>query len=599
MNAPSPFLWIPWLILFHLVHASPAAGEYRTVDVESLRITVDTDWPSRIAPGYVPVRLDITNLGDARVIEIVIEGMRFDRTMRTGPAQIAIRQGVRLARLDRVRLSIPVPVSAEYENFQVRIDEGDRLVERFSYSNFQSTTPAVDAAALIVANPGTAFGKTAAALARTGSGRATSFVISGPATSRPATPRGTTPHDLVLEPARLPVTWLGYTSLRAVVIGAEEWAGLEDAQKGALLTWTASGGDLIVVDGAAEALAGAGHRTREIAADGPARGYFFGRIHRRTSDAMATAGLATALSEAAAVQDPDWALPASRWSRWNVITARGFRFPIPGVAHVPVRAYLGILFVFTLLVGPVNYWLLARKRRQVLFVATAPLISALFIVVLAGYVVAGEGLHVSARAESFTVLDQARRQAATRATISLYAAGMTPSGGLQFPRDVAVYAIGPDGGANRESHDMDLTDTQRFASGLIRARAPTNLEQIGFRPARERLTISPGPGGLSVVNGLGAAVKALVFRSGGTAYALTQSLPAGATALLTRGAPQGATFVPADLPRSSRFAHLVDNLPEGAYFAVLERSPFWQPGTTGIVEYGSFHCVLGWVDGQP
>ena len=51
--------------------AVPSAREYRTVEVESLRVTIDSDWVPRTTPGYLPIRFDITNLGEARVIEIV------------------------------------------------------------------------------------------------------------------------------------------------------------------------------------------------------------------------------------------------------------------------------------------------------------------------------------------------------------------------------------------------------------------------------------------------------------------------------------------------------------------------------------------------
>ena len=73
----------------------------------------------------------------------------------------------------------------------------------------------------------------------------------------------------------------------------------------------------------------------------------------------------------------------------------------------PARAYLSILVLFSLLIGPVNFWFLWRRRQQVLLVLTAPLISVLFIVLLAGYVVAGEGFGVHGRAVTFTMLDQA------------------------------------------------------------------------------------------------------------------------------------------------------------------------------------------------
>jgi len=90
----------------------------------------------------------------------------------------------------------------------------------------------------------------------------------------------------------------------------------------------------------------------------------------------------------------------------------------------------------------------------------------------------------------------------------------------------------------------------------------------------------------------------LIVRRVGKVYVLTNRLAEAATAILTATAVEGRTFVPADLPRSSRFIHLVDHLPEGAYLAVLERSPFWDAGTR-VVERDSFHVVIGWIDGQP
>jgi hypothetical protein len=57
--------------------------------------------------------------------------------------------------------------------------------------------------------------------------------------------------------------------------------------------------------------------------------------------------------------------------------------------------------------------------------------------------------------------------------------------------------------------------------------------------------------------------------------------------------------VPTDLPVSGRFAHLFTNQPEGSYLAILERSPFWEPGLSQVEERNSFHLVIGWPGGQP
>jgi hypothetical protein len=583
-----------------------AAGEYRTVEVESLKIEIDSEWATRTTPGYLPVRFDITNRGEARVIEIVAHGQRYFRAARTMQGGIDVRQAVRMARGDRVRLTIPVPIVADSENIRFEILEDGRVLERFNYIGFQSGSTPADASALIVADRATPFGMMAAAWLRPMGPPSSGSYVSGTVIAGPtgsfSTVRGgpATPLDFMLDPQRLPTNWLGYTSLRAVVIGPAEWEQLTDAQKDALLTWTACGGDLMFVDGDPSAILPGAQTPLAGGAEGPAvRAYFLGRIHRPTSASITTAGFASILSAAEKVQDANWALPVNRARDWGSIAARGFRLPIPGVEGVPARAYLSILIAFGILIGPVNYWFLWRRQQQVLLVLTAPLISVIFIVLLAGYVLAGEGLGVRGRAMTFTMLDQVRKQAATRGSMSLYAAGMTPSGGLRFPRDVAVFPLGPDGTGSRERQSLDLTDAQRFSAGAIQARSPTNLEEIGFRPARERLSFAREAGGMTVVNGLGVTVSALRYRDGDTVYTLAGPLPAGGKETLKTAAGAAGNMVLSDLPLSSRFVHLVENQPAGSYLAVLERSPFWEPGLSGIVERSSFHLVIGWPGGQP
>jgi hypothetical protein len=176
---------------------------------------------------------------------------------------------------------------------------------------------------------------------------------------------------------------------------------------------------------------------------------------------------------------------------------------------------------------------------------------------------------------------------------------MTPAGGLRFARDLAVFPIGPEGTGSRERQLLDLTEAQRFSGGVIQARSPTNLETIGFRSARERLSFSRDAGGLSVVNGLGETVSVLLYRDGGAIYSLDGALAPGARKILRSGAPPARAVVPTDLPLSARFFHLVEHQPDRSYLAVIERSPFWDPGVPSVDERGSFHLVIGWVEGQP
>jgi hypothetical protein len=580
-----------------------AAGEYKTIEVEGLKITMDTEWGTRTSPGYFPVRFDITNLSEARVIEIAGNGMRFLRSPGAfGQIGMNFQQTIRLARGDRVRLTIPVPVYADNETIWVEIREGDRSLERLHYTGFSSRSLPEHASALIVADAGSAFGKAAAGWPRPltpvgyGSRAMPGAVIMAAPGAGPAPSHQ--PLDFVLAPERLPDNWLGYTSLRAVLVGPSEWEHLTEAQKNALLTWTACGGDLFLVDGnASAAIPG----VRQAAAPGgSARAYFFGRLHEPTSASVAAAGLADVLTKTASLQDDNWALPANKAFDWGKIAGRGFLLTIPGVEGIPARAFFFILVVFSVLIGPVNYWLLWRSRRQVLLVLTTPLIAAVFILVLGGYVLAGEGVGVRGRAVSFTMLDQVRKHASTRASVSLYAAGMAPAGGLRFARNEAVFPLGATGEGTRDTLVMDLTETQRFAAGLINARSPTNLETISYRAARERLNFSHTTSGVTVMNGLDATIRMLIHRSGDAVHQLTTSLSPGQTATLVPRQPS-ADELPAGLPLglSKRFEHLLRNPPDGSFLAIVDRSPFWNPGVAAVDERGSFHVVFGWIEGQP
>ena len=577
-----------WLCVIALLSAAPAseaAADYRTVDVEGLRITFDTDWAPRAAPGYLPLRLDITNLGDPRIIEIVGYGTRFYRRPHGGgrPGTFDLRYPLRLARGDRIRLTIPVPIYTDHENFLLDLREDGRVLERLNIGVQSNHAPA-NTSALIVAGASTDLGRVATGLVRK------------VATGRGASAGGG-PLDFVLEPARLPTTWLGYTSVRAVFLGPAEWQQLKDDQRTALLTWAACGGDLVFVDGTLDALLPAGS-VRSTPDGTDARAYFFGRIHVPSLQTVASVGLGTVLATVEKKQDADWALPVNSASDWGNVNARGFRLPIPGVGGVPARMYLLILLVFSALIGPVNYWFLKRRGRQVLLVLTTPVISGVFILLLAGYVIAGEGIGVRARAVSFTMLDEARKQAVTRASVSLYAAGMSPSGGLAFARDVAVFPLVRDSRPG-EAHMLDLSERQRYAAGLLDARTPSNLELVGFRAARERLAFHRDGANVTVVNGFGTRLLALLYRDASNVYSLTQPLGTGETGTLTIGARHAADVIPGDVPLSVRLRYLVEHQPAGSYLAILERSPFWSAGVSNLDERGSLHVVLGWPGGQP
>ena len=596
--------WMMTLGLVVSMTAVPAARQFQTIDVtDSLRVTIDADWAGYAAPGYFPVRFEIANSGEARTIELVGHGARSYAVTR-GPGgagtpgsagSTLLSQSVRLAPNDRVRLTIPVPIYADTESMRFEVREGGNTLYRFAPSGLQSRITALNASALVVLTPESPLNRISMRAFATMISRPTSGGRGGAViTMKPPVGRSFgRPLDFQLEPSRLPTNWLGYTSLRAVAIGPAEWEQLTDSQKAALLAWIGSGGDLIYVDGDIKNLLPNAQVQASTDAGRTTARHLFGRVHAVPLSAVET-GLAPVLSALDKDREPNWALPANGAHDWGTVERGGFRLRIPGVEGVPARAYLGILLLFAVVIGPLNYWILRRKGRQVLVVLTAPLISIGFIAVLAAYAIVGQGFQIVGRAVTVTMIDQVSKQAATRATVSLYAPGLSESGGLRFGRESAVWAVGPEGNGLRDAMELDLTEAQHFSSGVLQSRSATNFEQVTFRMARERLTFSAAGSSLTVTNGLGATVIALFYRQGDTIYSIDGPLPAGGKLAMKAGAFDSRRVWPAGVAVPGRLFNLIQHQPTGSYLAILEQSPFWESGVSSVTERGSVHLVVGW-----
>ncbi len=592
-----------------------AAGVFRTVDIEGIRVIVDAEWPGQLGPGYVPVRFDISNLGEPRTIRIVGQGNRnfstrgrsrtvFTPYMRSSSTQM--EQEVVLARGARVRVTWAVPVVGMYESVRLHLQEGDRRMGEIASFNVSGTTGPDAASALIVATAGTPLAERAQKWLR--GIRARGYVAPSVPPGVVVTPGGTVTSvaggravpvapraDMVLPPERLPSTWLGYSTLRAGAIGGDEWKALDDAQQSALRTWVAAGGDLLMVDGATDLVLPGREPTENDAADAP-MSHLFGHVHALRSDMIADEAAFDAVVTAIPSNGRDgWRLPANRASDWDQMS-RNFRLPIPEIGEVRARAFLAILAIFAIVIGPVNYLFLQRWRRQALLVVTAPLISIAFVFLLGAYVVAGEGFGVHSRIASLTMLDQSGQQAATRAIVSMYAAGRAPSGGLVFARDAAVL---PALGENvPELVALDVGGGQRFSAGLLPARTPTSFEVITVGPARQRLVVTrTTDGALEVANGLGATMTSLVVRDRDGAWQLPAPVVAGGTAVLRRGQSSLALVSP-EHPAFFRFEEIGAERP-GTYVATLTASPFVDAGLEHMQEHESVHVVLGHLETVP
>ncbi|MBQ18590.1 MAG: hypothetical protein CMJ65_15865 [Planctomycetaceae bacterium] len=207
-------------------------------------------------------------------------------------------------------------------------------------------------------------------------------------------------------------------------------------------------------------------------------------------------------------------------------------FTVPGIDSVPVVAFLLLITLFSIVIGPVNFLFLRSRGKLYLLVVTVPVIAAVTSVVMLGYAMLSHGFGVKSYTRSITFLDQGNEKAVTMARVALFA-GMAPSV-LEFSRDTAVYPVRPLGSEIFSGGTVDWTNAQELVNGWIQTRTRAQLQTIRRHAVRGRLTVGTADGNtLTVANGLEWNLRHLVLRDLQGNLFYVSSLPAGRSAELS------------------------------------------------------------------
>ena len=214
-----------------------------------------------------------------------------------------------------------------------------------------------------------------------------------------------------------------------------------------------------------------------------------------------------------------------------------WEFLIPGVGEAPVMSFVILITLFMIAIGPVNYWVVRRLQRSYLLLITVPAGALLVTCGLFSYALLTEGFQVRSRLRSYTWLDSQQGRATSISRQSYYAS-LTPSAGLLYPADEAVFPLVANAEQyNRSSfgREMIWEDAgQRLKSNYLYPRTVAQFMVVGTHPSEARLDIRGNKGNLTgrqVVNQLGCRIKYLkVFDEAG--MLLAEDIPAGETATL-------------------------------------------------------------------
>jgi hypothetical protein len=242
------------------------------------------------------------------------------------------------------------------------------------------------------------------------------------------------------------------------------------------------------------------------------------------------------------INDWLWLCKACGEERWSWTTRHGmsphlgtkdfFKFMNAGIHGVPTIAFLVLITVFSIVIGPVNYVYLARKRMLWLLLFTVPVLAVTTSVLLLGYSVAVHGFSTRSRIRSLTVLDQRNRTAVTMARLALFA-GVAPSGGLRFSPETAVFPVIPT--TNEPAGGVvDWTQTQNVVSGWLPARTRTQFFTLRNAEQRARVELKPAADkSVEFWNGLPWDLEMLVACDDAGHLYVGRSVNAGATVALS------------------------------------------------------------------
>ena len=587
--------------LFGNTRSVNAAGQSteRKSPTHGIRIVTDSRWAGTRHGGYYPIRMRLTNT--AETVQI---GLKFVPD-NAGELPFVEKPPFELAAnaTEDVTLLIPLLGYGSSGRIEVRLD-GDRVELLETRINLPEVPYEMPQPSLLVISRNNIGGESF-----------TKFVAAVNTSSYYATQ-----DDYAsIPPVLLPKNWLAYSGLDYLAISLQELSTLGSEERSAILQWVRTGGQLIVFDSGSDPAASQELAKRlELPADTadewqrPMPGHWRGVVvldeaggygghpaeevdvrrdnisgwdvtedtfvHRPMllghvfafSDNPFTSGTPADWAWMASVREPHhWTWPNRRGVSPRRETTNFLEFLIPGVSSVPVYAFLILMTLFTIIIGPLNYFFFRHRRQIYMLLLTIPGLAFATSLTLFAYSLVSHGFDVESRVRSLIMVDQRTNQSVIASRVALFA-GMVPSGGLHFSPETEIASVWPSEDSMNAGRVV-WSGEQVFTDGFFRAHTRTQFHTLTPLPQRGRLVIEPNTDGrLRVDNGFEWEIEQLIV-----------SDEAGKVFLSSDLEPGGSGW--AAVPEQTQLRDFVNRLkeepleiPEGAVVSTGRRD--WQYG---------------------
>jgi len=322
--------------------------------------------------------------------------------------------------------------------------------------------------------------------------------------------------------------WLSYSRFDGVVITAPEMERMPEPVKAAVARYVRCGGSLLVLGNWQPPPA---WRCAEISEEGRLnwRYMHFGVLINGDEDFQSWPESAWQH-----LYRSVWSPAARQLSKRTTVVDANSSFTVVDAMGIPIRGLFVLVLTFVIVMGPVNLFLLSRKKRRIWMLWTVPALAITASLAVITYSTFAEGWHATARIHTVSFLDEHTNEATTIG-IAAYYCPMTPRGGLRCDTDTELTAISLEDYSGGRARTVDWTKDQHLASGWIAARVPTHFMLRKSQTRRERVRIRRLPDGqIAALNGLGADIADFRYADDNGDVYTASDIRAGEQKTLTR-----------------------------------------------------------------
>ncbi len=279
-------------------------------------------------------------------------------------------------------------------------------------------------------------------------------------------------------------------------------------------------------------------------------------------------------------------------------------FPIANDLSIPVLGIGFVIFLFVMLAGPVNLFLLTKYNKRIWLLATVPALSFLFASAILMYVILSEGFKTDTRIAAGSYLDQRNGMYSSMMQYGFYA--RTSPRNVVFDSNDELNIVDDNNDNARLSIDW-TSGKQVIHSHFVPVRKPAYYKVRKSGTTRLKLDFDFNAENPYVVNGLGKDVDQLFVRSADGSLWRAESIKAGQKAQLTsvnqffdEANKKQPLAYPACIASSTwsfsktSVTNLSKTLPPQCYIATFDSpGPFANKGISHAKEKESFAFLMG------